>query len=139
MGVGVGVGVEVGEGVGVGGGGGGGGGGGYGGYGGGDTFDGGTSNGQPCFIIDDYGYQHQGTYNAEGQCIPTKIDNYQFCPLVEKLMHDTWKLKVTYPYRDDGNGPQPNVTKYWDIYDYVEDFIKIDNKYNVNCPVSYVP
>lgn len=54
-------------------------------------------------------------------------------------MHDTWKLKVSYPYRDDGNGPQPNVTKYWDIYDYVEDFIKIDNKYNVNCPVSYVP
>lgn len=99
----------------------------------------GTEEGKICFVRDNTGKQVQGKYNKQGKCIPINIDPYQFCPEVQKLMHDTWKLKVWYPNYDEGGVVNTDVVKYMDIQEYVNDFIRIDNKYNIDCPVSYVP
>jgi hypothetical protein len=95
------------------------------------------SNGDP--ILDEQGNPVQGTINEHGVCVPNRIDPYDYCPQVQKLMHDTWKLKVWYPYYEEDNGIQSDVVKYWDIYDYVADFIRLDHKYGIDCPVSYIP
>lgn len=95
------------------------------------------SNGDP--ILDKEGNMVLGTVNEQGVCVPNRIDPYDYCPQVQKLMHDTWKLKVWYPYYEEDSGLYADVVKYWDVYDYVADFIRLDHKYGIDCPVSYIP
>lgn len=95
------------------------------------------SNGDP--ILDKEGNMVLGTVNVKGVCVPNRIDPYNYCPQVQKLMHDSWKLKVWYPYYEEDSGLHSDVIKYWDVYDYVADFIRLNHKYGIECPVSYIP
>ena len=94
-----------------------------------------------CITTDEYGDVVSGTYNDTGVCTATYIDPYDFCPSEVKLMHNNWNLKVIYPQYVHSNSDsiEANVERYYPIQDYVNDLIRIDKKFSIECPAIYIP